>query len=286
MTPRRLILTLLCITGLMTGCSLAELAYSFADRLILEKLDERLGLNNAQEARALELVRARLERHRAEELPLYIDWLGRVRTEVAAGLDSGSLESLYSRFGELVQMAVARSLPDFAVMLGWLSDAQIAYFGEQVGGQFAESAERIREHAAEEGGEGSHETEQMVKAIERWTGPLRTEQKNLIEKHVRSWPVNDKAWLAWRRERFAGLLELLRGNAPDSSIAAYLENQWLDNRGMPADLRTQWDSIQHDYRRMLLELDRSLSEEQRDHLLRRIDELLATLRSLRGGESG
>lgn len=284
--PRRIALPalLLMLALCAGGCSLTELAYGFADRLIVRKLDQYLGLTKAQEARALELARARLRLHHRDELPRYIHWLEDARAAFVDGLTAGEIRQLDARAGELWRLAVKRSLPGFAELLADLAPEQRAYFGEQVGKRFTEAAERIAERQAQEGGETRENTEAILAALEDWLGELSAEQRAIVVRHVAAWPNNDAAWLAWRRERFRDFHQALLQGVEPPELERRMARAWLHNADMPESLRRQWEHIRRDYFDMLLELDATLGAAQRRHALARADELLATLRSLKRTE--
>ncbi len=77
---------------ILIGCSTIKFAYSNVDWLLLSKADHYLDLTDAQRERAEQLLTARMEVHRREELPIYVATLKEIRVMLANNLSPAELE--------------------------------------------------------------------------------------------------------------------------------------------------------------------------------------------------
>lgn len=262
------------LLAILTACTVAGFAYSFADRLILQEISSRYALNNEQEVRALRLIRERLYEHQQQEMPLYEDWLQNLRAAVKDQLTRDELNTLNARAEVLLERGIEKTLPLFAHLLADLSPEQIEYMREEAMERYAERAEEI----AKENQDGDA-GEELIDRLETWLGELSKEQRQLISNEVNSWPDNSLHWLKWRKQRFIGLVAFLQDYPSQSNINVYLHDHWLENKDMPESLQKSWQQSRQNFLDLLLKLDTTLSAEQRHHTVKKIDEWLAMLRS-------
>ena len=266
---------------LLIGCSRTELVYRNADWLIARWTDRQLDLSRAQQRAWEPQLEAALERHRSEELPRLVAWLRMAEQGAAKGLGTDRLscladraEALYERHARL---AVQLALP----LLKELDPEQTAHLRRQMQERNAEyradylSGSPRKQDAAR--------AERYRERIERWTGRLNPEQREMVAASSRALPNLAALWLAYREDRQAGLLSLLKGSAPPQDLRAYLTDWWVDLAGRPPALAAASEQARSATLALLARLDTSLTPAQRRALEERLGRLRRELQGLAGG---
>lgn len=272
----RHLIPILCVL-LLAGCSMAKLAYDYADRLLLHEFDSYVGLTNAQKVVVLDDLRSRLATHQQEELPEYHRFLQNTRDVLADGLTREEVDRAFDRVKELYDLGVKQTLPLMARTLTMLQPEQLNYLADRLADDEADIRERLDDSDTER---YERRVERSIENIERWTGDLDEAQRELIAGRVAEFPDTTAAWLAYRRTRLGGLIELLRGNSDQASVEAYLAANWLDHQQLDPALEAQWEAQANQYRDMLVALDQTLTSRQRQNALETLDEYVELATSL------
>ncbi len=265
---------------LLIGCSRTELVYRNADWLIASWADGQLDLSRAQQRAWEPQLEAALERHRSEELPRLAAWLRMAEQGAAQGLGTDRVscladraEALYERHARL---AVQLALP----LLKDLGPEQVAHLRRQM-------QERNAEYRADYlsgslGEQDAARVERYRERIERWTGRLNPEQREMVAGSSRALPNLAALWLAYREDRQAGLLALLDAGAPAQDLRAYLVGWWVDLAGRPPALAGASQQARSETLALLARLDTSLTPTQRRTLKERLGRLRRELQGLAG----
>ncbi|MDX1455561.1 MAG: DUF6279 family lipoprotein [Gammaproteobacteria bacterium] len=259
-------LLLACVLAL-SACGAVELAYSMAPRLAVEFADEYFYLNTRQESEALALFKARKAEHEVRELPLYYAFAERVEQRFLAGLTPESLDASIDEGEQLLRQGVRDTMPAIAEIMAGLDEDQRAYFV----GKLEEKEQEYRERIAEERSDKERE-ENEFEDMEEWIGELNEEQKRLIRSHVARMHDNRPLWLAWRVARNDGLGQLLLDNAGQQEIESFLKRSWVDRVDLPAELAERSTHNRQQSIEMILALQETLTDKQRDKVLKRIRE--------------
>ena len=93
------------------GCSTIKFAYNNVDWLLLDKADYYLDLDDAQQEHARQLLAARMEAHRREELPIYVTNLIQIRTMLADNLTPAEVESIKQQIQGLYRRTMGGTIP-------------------------------------------------------------------------------------------------------------------------------------------------------------------------------
>lgn len=257
----------LLLIALLGGCSAVELGYAIAPRLAVRFIDDYFYLGNAQEARALELFEARKKKHQHEELPLYFAYANRLEERFKAGLTHESLDTSLEEGEQLLRQGVSKTLPAISEIIADLDEDQVEYFLGRLNEKEDEYRQRIREGESEE-----KRNENEFEDLEEWTGKLRKEQRKLVRKHLAGMHDNRAAWLQWRVERNGMLATLLKRDPGAAEIEEFLRDSWVQRNGISAELEERSAENREKYIEMMLELENSLDESQRQNVLTRINE--------------
>ena len=93
---------------IVLGCSTVKFAYDNVDWVLLSKADDYLNLTDAQRVRAKQLVAARMQVHRREELPIYVATLKEVRAMLADELSPTELAIIKKRIPALYRRTMRK----------------------------------------------------------------------------------------------------------------------------------------------------------------------------------
>lgn len=260
------------------ACGTIKFAYNNVDWLLLRKAEFYLDLDSGQRDRAEQFMKARMENHRRDELPLYVATFARIRDRLADGLEreevewiAGSVQSHYRRF-------VAGTIPGLTPLLASLDESQIDHLEARI-------QERNREYREKHLAPTlkvrlSNRTRRNVKIVEFWTGRLRDDQMALMESHGNAMPVSAEQWLGYRQDKQLLLLAMLRRGASLRELDDFLLGWWGDLAGLPQSLRDQIRVTRGQWTSLILDLYDSLSDEQRRHLMDKLDQIVVELGSL------
>ncbi|MGM0576089.1 MAG: DUF6279 family lipoprotein [Myxococcota bacterium] len=262
-------LVLACLATTTIGCG-TRFAYNHADDLVQRRIERSLDTTDEQESwldRRLAEVHAW---HREHELPRYVAFLRDARARAADGLTAEEVASLHERVIGFYRSLVRRVLPHVEAFLPRLSDRQLKHWAIHAKERLDDREEDL-DVPSDERREDRLDTRRD--ALEDWIGDLTDRQEAMLAKQVASTPDRAPERLRRDRERTAKLLRLLRADEHDEAEAA-LERWFLEEPvgGSPkAHARL---------RGFLVELDASLTEEQRAHLLEEIDDWIEVLEDL------
>jgi hypothetical protein len=274
MTPRRLrILAALAITAVLAGgCSMPRLAYQQADWLLLREIDSYLDLQDAQRDRVEGALEASLQRHRTEYLPAFASAFAEAAQRARGGLREADLRWALDQGRRLLTDTVALMLPAISDTLADLTPEQRRHLARRM-------EERNQEYA-QSNDLGAPEFERLrrrarraVERIEQWTGPLTEEQQTLVRAARMDMPDMSDEWLAYGKDRQAGLMALLERGAPAREVEALLRAWWVDRDGLPPELARKRDTLIEARIRLLARLDATLDSAQRKHLVERLQDL-------------
>jgi hypothetical protein len=262
----------------LTACSTVKFAYNNVDWMLLRKADSYLDLRPDQRDHTAQFIEARMETHRSEELPLYVATLARVRQMLADGLTREDVDWIRESVQSHYRRFMAGTIPGLTPVLASLSEPQIDFLEKRI-------EEKNREYEEKRLAPTmkvylSNRIDRNVKIVEFWTGRVRDDQVVLIEQYANAMPVTAEQWFAYRQGKQRVLLAMLRRGASSEELDDFLLGWWGDLSGLPESLRAMMKTTTRDWTRLILDLDDSLSDEQRRHLLEKLDRFVAELGSL------
>jgi hypothetical protein len=279
--PRfRAVLALLGVLGLLTlpGCSTIKFAYNNVDWLLLDKADHYFDLNSEQEARARQLVAARMKVHRREELPIYVATLKEVRVMLADNLTAEEISMLTEQIPAVYRRTMGDTIPGIVSLLVDLDDAQIDHLQTR----FEERNREFEENFMPESVRVRRErrVERSIAMVEFFIGPLRPEQVELIALRRNAMPLTANDWLAYHQSRQQQLLALLRNRASGAQLQRLLFAWWVELADQPPALARKMRLNTQAWSQMMLALDASLDERQRQNLLDKLDQFIEAFEEL------
>ncbi len=268
---------------LLASCTAVRVSYNNADSLMRYVVWRYVDLDPRQ-SDALQQRLARLhDWHRSNELPAYVDFLHSVRSRFARGLAAPDVGWAIDAMRTHYRITAGHAATEAAPLLLTLSPEQIASIERRFAKEDAKfehewlngSPERRERRAAE----------RLIERFEQWTGDLDHDQQARIRDFVKAHPRDAQLRLQDRRRWQRAAVELVRQYRRAEDLAPRLARLFgePDSGRSPeyvAEMR-RWES---DLGRLIVELSRSLSAEQRERVLRRIDRYAEDFQSLERSE--
>jgi hypothetical protein len=267
--------------GLLAACTMVRVAYNNADTALRVMAQEYFDLWS-EDGTELRAQIARLhEWHRREELPAYAELMQGVAGRVAAGISRADVEWATAKGREHYRTFVTRAADEAAPLLVKLGPEHYTALAKKMADNNLKFAKEFlgEDPAARE----KARVRRVATYIEDWTGSLNDAQLARVTATVRAFPRLAEVQLASRQARQQELLALLKRNRSVAELTPALRNYFLDwelRRGseygrMAADWETQITT-------MLVDLDRTLTPEQRSRAVKRAVQFAEDFRVLAG----
>ena len=254
---------------MLMGCSTIKFAYDNVDWVLVNKADHYLDLNDSQRQLAEQLVAARMEVHRREELPIYVDTLKEVRVMLADELTPTEVEFIKEQIPTLYRRTMAGTIPSIVILLAAIDDAQIDHLqsrfeekNREFESNFMPESRQVRLH---------RRVERSIDIFAFFIGELRAEQVELVTHHRNAMPLTADDWLAYHQARQKVLLAMLRGRASNAELERFLIAWWVDLADQPPTLQHKMTINTDAWSNMILALDKTLDDQQRQRLLDKLD---------------
>jgi len=266
-----------CLLFPVAGCALPELAWERADNVVLGRTNDWLDLEPRQES----LLQTRLQpwlrdvrRHRLGEVADAIDELA---ARIQGDIERDDVGWAERRFRALYNDIIESFLPVITPTLAGITDSQRRHLADR----FEEENREDREHLIEGRDGGRYAlAERMIEQIERWTGSLGLEQRELIHARVRDFPDTAGSWLDYRRRMQQRLLAALEAGAPAGELETLLHRWWIERAGRTPRESRDAVAFRSAVRGTLVEVGRSLTPMQRAEARRRLRDRAELLRQL------
>ncbi|GAC14236.1 DUF6279 family lipoprotein [Aliiglaciecola lipolytica] len=264
---------------LLTGCT-SKFSYNNVDWLLYWYVDDYVELEKSQKKRLDVKVEKWLKWHRQEELVRYRQHLEELKSQVEQGNISeeqwlshlARASSHWQRFRDEISL----ELSELSV---YLNDQQIIDMFEALEKDNLEKVEKRNKKTEQERWQENKEdtTEQM----QDWLGRLSEQQKILISESVEKFESTFESWIEYRREIQSASKNLMLNREKQSD---YIEqfNQLIQN---PDQFKSESyiKASQHNrkvYAALLADLLPTISEKQKRHLIKEIDDLIDDIQDL------
>lgn len=263
---------------LLSACSTIQFAYNNVDFVILDRADHYLDLTAEQRDRAKQLIAARMQVHRREELPLYVSTLEDIRAMLADELTEEELDIIKQRIPALYKRTMRDSIPDIVTLLVDLDDAQIDYLEARFEDRNREFADKFMPKSLEV--RLDRRVDRSTTMFEFFIGPLRPEQLALVRRHRNAMPLTADDWLAYHQARQKEFVVLLRRRALRRELEQFLIAWWVNLDGQSPALERKMKINTRGWSEMILALDKTVDAEQRQELLDTLDLFIEELGAL------
>jgi hypothetical protein len=218
--------------------------------------------------------------HRAQALPKYAQLADEARRRFERGLQPADLVWGYDSGVAQAREALREAAETIAPLLDRLSAQQIAHFEQRLGEDNRRFArENLR---GSERDRRRRRTERNVERLEDWVGRLSRAQVERVAQYSERAPFMDELRDRDHKRLQAELVAMLRAKQATKRLPEFLADF---DRGREPAYVAALEATRREYFAMVLDIDRSLSREQRAHaaheLARYADEFRALARSAR-----
>lgn len=270
---------------LVTGCT-SGFVYNRLDTLVAWYLEGLVTLTKSQRAELRGWLGETLNWHRESELERYAAFLKNLADRATQPGNRTTFEQAETQFRAFTGDVAKKSAPEAAHLLLALSDRQVDELTHNLEKKATERLEEERE-LLEDDAWHDRRAKQITKQFKRWVGKPNREQLDAIERTARELQPSYPEWFASQRAWRAALREAMskRANDPDAArreltgLLASPERYWTD------EYKAKLAQNRERTLALLVELDNSLSNDQRHYLQKRLHEFAAQLEALAGADT-
>ena len=270
----RIVIVLLALTFL-SGCSVTRLAYNNADVFLRWQANHYFDFEGGQSEDLDRSLAAFLAWHRANALPQYARLADEAAARVARGIRPQDLEWSYDAVRAQVREALGAAAAEAAGLLDRLSAEQILHFEKRLAESNREFAKEQIQGTMEE--RHKRRVKRNIERLEEWFGPLSEAQAARVERYSERAPFSAELRDRDRRRRQAEFLAMLRAREAKQRLVPWVQD-WEAGRE-PAYVEAS-NATHAAYVELLLEIDRTLAAEQREHLATRLKRFAGLFESL------
>jgi Family of unknown function (DUF6279) len=275
----RLILLLLAC-ALLSACSAVRVVYNQADTLLSWMAHDYFDLEPLQKQDFNTRLDALLIWHRHEQLPEYVRFLGEIKQRMERTATRDDALWLIDGAKARYRTIAAKGTPDAVEMLAALTPDNIKALQKQFDKDNRKFATEYKLDGTAEARRRAR-LDRTLKRIRDWTGPLSPAQEARITALNDTIPYTDHLRQQDRQRRQKEFLAMLNTRANKADFARTLR-PWLADweSGRPAAMQTALDEGYEKRIVLYLEVERSLTPQQRTHVQQRLQGYIDDLNAL------
>lgn len=254
----RHLLTALAAALLVGGCTVFRVVYDSADSYLHYRASGYLDLD-AKDSRELEeRIAEFFAWHRKEALPQYARIADDAATRVSRGLSRDDIAWGYDTVTAHARQSLRFGAERIAPLLDRLTPRQVAHMEKR----FAEDNRSFaREHLrGTEAERRKRRAQRIEQRLEDWVGRLSQAQREKVRQFSERMPLYDQLRERDRKRMQAELVEIVRRQEAQARLPDWIA-YW--ERGRDPAHRLASERFRQEYGALLLELDKTLTPEQR-----------------------
>lgn len=254
------------VLAVLAGCTALQLGYNNADSLIHWRGGRYFGFEGEQKADFERRVQKFLTWHRKAELPKYAVLANGLGDRLGRGVALADLEWGYDSFQGLLRQTLRAAALESGDLLDTLTPAQVERFQ-------ARFAKENRDFAKEQGLAESSEVRRAkrvkrnIDRMEEWFGSLTDAQVERIRQYSARAPLDDILRDQDRKRMQRELVGMINAKETRRKLEAWAI-AWDQNRD--PEYETLRKQNLREYFSMLVDLDKTLSAEQRNRAVQRL----------------
>lgn len=260
---------------LLSGCSVTRLAYNNAGVFLRWQANHYLDFEGEQTEELDRSLEALLRWHRAKALPQYARLADEAATRVARGVRQEDLDWSYDAVMVQAREALGAAAGEAAGLLDRLSEEQIRHLERRLAEGNREFAKEHVQGSMEE--RHKRRVKRNLDRLEEWFGPLSEAQAARVERYSERAPFSADLRERDRKRRQAEFLAMLRAREARKRLVPWVQD-WEAGRE-PAYVEAS-RATRAEYMKLLLDFDRTLAAEQREHLANRLQRYSGLFESL------
>jgi hypothetical protein len=260
---------------LLSGCSVTRLAYNNADVVLRWQANHYFDFEGEQSVELDRGLAALLAWHRTTALPQYARLANEAAGRVLRGMKQEDLDWSYDAVRQQAREALGAAADEAAGLLDRLSPEQIAHLERRLAESNRDFAKEFMLGTTEE--RHKRRVKRNIDRLEEWFGPLNEEQAARVVRYSERAPFSGNLRDRDRKRRQEEFVTMLRAREARKRFAAWMQD-WEGGRE-PAYVEAA-RATRAEYVALLLDLDRTLAPEQREHLANRLKRFGALFESL------
>jgi hypothetical protein len=260
---------------LLQGCSVTRLAYNNADVFLRWQANHYLDFQGEQSEELDRNLNAFLAWHRTAALPQYVKLADEASARVLRGIKPEDLDWSYDAVRAQVREALGAAAGEAAGLLDRLSPEQITHLEQRLAEDNREFAKEQVQGTMEE--RHKRRVKRNIERLEEWFGSLSEAQIERVQRYSARAPFSAELRDRDRKRRQEEFLAMLRAREAKRRLVQWAQD-WEGGRE-PAYVEAS-RATRAEYVDLLLDLDRTLAAEQREHLAKRLKRFAGLFESL------
>ncbi|MBS0338294.1 MAG: hypothetical protein JSS40_16100 [Proteobacteria bacterium] len=260
------LIVVLAMFAVLPGCTALQLGYNNADALIHWRGGKYFGFEGEQKAEFERRVQHFLAWHRKSELPKYASFANTLGDRLARGISQTDLVWGYDSFQALLRQTLRAAAAESGELLDTLSAAQLERFQARLE---KENRDFAKDHALADPPEErrARRVRRNIERLEDWFGALTDAQIERVRLYSARAPLDDELRDQDRKRMQRELVAMFNAKLARSRLVQWAA-AWDQNRD-PLYETLRKENLR-EYFSMLLDLDRTLSPEQRSRAVQRL----------------
>jgi hypothetical protein len=249
----------------LSGCSVTRIAYNNADVFLRWQANNYLDFEGERAEDLDRGLAAFLAWHRKTALPQYARLAGEAAARISRGMRQEDLDWSYDAVRAQVRESLGAAAGEAAGLLDQVGPEQISRLEKRLAESNRDFAKEHIHGTMEE--RHKRRVKRNVERLEEWFGPLSDAQVERVRRYSERAPFSAELRDRDRKRRQAEFVAMLRAREARRRLAAWAQD-W-DSGREPAYVELS-NATRAEYYKLLLDLDRTLAAEQREHVVQRL----------------
>ncbi|MGY2137238.1 DUF6279 family lipoprotein [Pseudomonas reactans] len=276
----KLLVVLLALSLVLTGCNRVGLAYRNLDVIIPWTLNDYLDMNAGQKSWFNDKLKEHLAWHCTTQLPGYLDWLDRLQ-QMANGnqVTDAALQARTTEAKQAIDEVAREITPSAIELLQGLDDQQVKEMSDALAKDLRKRqdeylkpplAQQIKDRA-----------ERMSKRLDAWIGPLSASQQN----RVTGWSIalgeQNQAWIGNRARWQAQFIDAVQ-QRKNADFPQRMQQLLVDRESLwTPQYRSAYAQTEAAARSLIVDVMAESTVQQRQKLTQKIDKVRSDFQALK-----
>lgn len=249
----------------LPGCSVTRLAYNNADVFLRWQANHYFDFQDEQFVELDRGLAAFVGWHRPTALPQYARLADEAADRVLRGIKQEDLDWSYDAVRLQVRETLGAAAGEAAGLLDRLSPEQIGHLERRLAEGNREFSKEFMLGTMEE--RHKRRVKRNLDRLEEWFGPLSEAQAGRVQRYSERAPFSAELRDRDRKRRQAEFIAMLRAHEARQRLVKWVQD-WEGGREPAYEEAAR--ATRAEYMKLLLDLDRTLAAEQREHLAKRL----------------
>ncbi|MDX2471202.1 MAG: DUF6279 family lipoprotein [SAR324 cluster bacterium] len=262
----------------LSSCSAISIGYGYLDKIILNRLDNYLDLNNTQEKEAKIVIKALTTWHKKHEIPAYLAYLTQMQEHLKKNNVDQGLVYAFGQYQVLRDRLLQKMVSNLAPFIFRASKKQQAHFFETL----KEEDDYLVEYLALSDSEKEEKkAKEQLKTLTQWLGEITLAQKNDYILFLKSVPDLEALRLQYHHDNQKIIQQFLQN--PKNNEKKFIDrviSLRTPNPQQRHDYNKKWALVTTQYFNFFKHFLGNLSPRQRGHFISEIEDLKLDLKAI------